>query len=98
MKLVGLFSLATGALYTVVCGTLRNAEHALFTQIWSALISNFDVLLGDRNFGSFATFRCHRGQVSLFYNLARHFTTSLRQAASVSTRVAKRLTAALIAL
>jgi hypothetical protein len=56
MKVVGLFSLATGAVHGLVTGTLHNAEQALFPHLWSALIHGFDVLLGDRNFGSFAVF------------------------------------------
>ena len=56
MKLVGLFSLATGAVHALVTGTLHNNEHALLIHLWSTLASSFDVLLGDRIFGSFATF------------------------------------------
>jgi len=56
MKLVGLFSLATGAIHKVAVGTLRNSEQALFCQLWNALIHGFDLLLGDRGFGSFAMF------------------------------------------
>jgi len=56
MKLVGLFSLATGAVRDLITGSLHNAEQALFPQLWNTLISEFDVLLGDRNFGSFAIF------------------------------------------
>lgn len=56
MKLVGLFSLATGTVQTLITGTLHNAEHALFVHLWSALTAGFDLLLGDRLFGSFATF------------------------------------------
>jgi len=56
MKLVGLFALTTGALQALACGTLRNAEQALFTQLWDPLTRTFDLLLGDRHFGSFATF------------------------------------------
>jgi hypothetical protein len=56
MKLVGLFSLATGAVHALATGTLHNAEHALFVQLWNTLTSDFDLLLGDRNFGSYAIF------------------------------------------
>jgi hypothetical protein len=56
MKLVGLFSLATGAAQALVTGTLHNAEQALFPQLWNTLTSGYDLLLGDRNFGSFAVF------------------------------------------
>lgn len=60
IKLVGLFSLATGAVCTLASGTLHNADHALFIKMWSLLTSNFDLLLGDRNFGSYATFAALR--------------------------------------
>jgi len=60
MKLVGLFSLATGALSCVACGSLHNAEHALFLRMWKTLRSEFDLLLGDRHFGSFAIFAALR--------------------------------------
>jgi hypothetical protein len=56
MKLVGLFSLATGATHALVTGTLHNAEQALFPHLWNTLTSGFDLLLGDRIFGSFAVF------------------------------------------
>lgn len=56
MKLLGLFSLATGAMQSIVTGTLHNNEHALFAHLWSTLTGGFDLLLGDRVFGSFATF------------------------------------------
>jgi hypothetical protein len=60
MKLVGLFSLATGAVHALVTGTLHNAEHTLFWQLWNTLIAGFDLLLGDRNFGSFPIFAALR--------------------------------------
>ncbi len=60
MKLVGLFSLATGAAHALVTGTLHNAEQALFPHLWNTLTSGFDLLLGDRNFGSFAIFAALR--------------------------------------
>jgi hypothetical protein len=56
MKVVGLFSLATGAAHALVTGTLHNAEQALFPHLWNTLTRGFDLLLGDRNFGSFAVF------------------------------------------
>ena len=74
MKMVGLFSLATGAVHTLITGTLHNSDHALFVHLWSAVTAGFDLLLGDRNFGSFATlcalrfsglhgvFRLHQGR------------------------------------
>ena len=56
MKMVGLFSLATGAIHKVATGSLHDSEQALFCQLWSTLINGFDLLLGDRGFGSFAMF------------------------------------------
>ena len=56
MKLLGLFSLATGAAHSLVTGTLYDAEQLLFPHLWSSLTSAFDLLLGDRAFGSFAMF------------------------------------------
>jgi len=56
LKLVGLFSLSTGAICALSHGTLHNAEQTLFLQLWSGLAHGFDLLLGDRHFGSFANF------------------------------------------
>jgi len=84
MKLVGLFSLATGAICTLVSGTLHNAEHALFIQMWSVLTSNFDLLLGDRNFGSYATFAALR-------LCGLHGVFRLHQARKVDWRKGRRL-------
>ncbi|MBI5241024.1 MAG: IS4 family transposase [Elusimicrobia bacterium] len=55
-SLLGLFSLATGAVCDLALGTLRHSELALLPQLWGTLAANFDLLLGDRHFGSFATF------------------------------------------
>ncbi len=56
MKLVAVFSLATGALHGIGTGSLRRSEYALLQVLWPCVQSNFDVLLGDRGFGSFAAF------------------------------------------
>jgi len=56
MKLVALFSLTTGAVHALVTGTLRNGEHALIIRLWDQVTGHFDLLLGDRNFGSYAIF------------------------------------------
>lgn len=55
-NLLGLFSLATGTVCDLALGTLRHSELALLPRLWSTLTANFDLLLGDRHFGSFATF------------------------------------------
>ena len=53
MKVVALFSLASGALLHFASGTLRVHESVLFQQLWRHLKKG-DVLLADRGFCSFA--------------------------------------------
>lgn len=53
MRLVGLFSLATGALISVAYGALTESETALMRTLWP-LLAPGDVLLADRGFSSFA--------------------------------------------
>jgi len=64
MKLVAVFALATGAIHAVASGSLHNAEHAMLPSLWSCLKAGFDLLLGDRNFGSYANF-CTLGRLGL---------------------------------
>ena len=52
LKLVGLFSLATGALLHAVHGPVRVHAAQLFRHLWSHL-THGDVLLADRGFCSF---------------------------------------------
>jgi Transposase DDE domain len=52
MKLVGLFSLKSGALLHFARGTLRMHESQLFRQLWAHL-SQGNIVLGDRAFCSF---------------------------------------------
>jgi hypothetical protein len=52
LKLVGLFSLATGALLHAVHGPLRVHDVQLLRQLWSALTKG-DLVLADRGFCSF---------------------------------------------
>jgi len=52
MKLVGLFSLATGALLEMVKGTLHIHESLLFRELWKLLCKD-DILLSDRGFCSY---------------------------------------------
>jgi hypothetical protein len=52
MKLVGLFSLASGALLHFARGTQYNHDCQLFVQLWPHLFKG-DVVLGDRGFCSF---------------------------------------------
>jgi hypothetical protein len=52
MKLVGLFSLASGALLESASGSLREHETTLFRRLWEKLRGG-DVLLADRGFCSY---------------------------------------------
>jgi Transposase DDE domain len=52
LKLVGLFSLATGALLHAVHGPVRGSEVQRFGRLWDHL-SQGEVLLADRGFCSF---------------------------------------------
>jgi hypothetical protein len=54
LKLVALFSLATGAVLTIVHGGFRDGELTLFRQLWLALKAG-DLLLADRGFSDYAT-------------------------------------------
>jgi hypothetical protein len=53
MKLVGLFSLSSGALLESATGNLRVHESVLFRGLWSKLKKG-DIILGDRGFCSYA--------------------------------------------
>jgi hypothetical protein len=53
MKLVGLFSLASGALLESVSGNLHRHESLLFRELWDKLKKG-DILLADRGFCSYA--------------------------------------------
>lgn len=55
MRLVALFSLATGLILEVAKGTLRNDERSLARSIWH-LLEPGDVLLADRGFCGYADF------------------------------------------
>ena len=54
MKLVGLFSLASGALLDVVMGNLQSHDLRLLRQLWAQLKAG-DILLGDRAYGDYVT-------------------------------------------
>jgi hypothetical protein len=54
MKLVVLFSLASGALLDVVLGSLHHHDLRLFHRLWEALKAG-DILLGDRAYGDYGT-------------------------------------------
>ena len=54
LKLVGVFSLESGALVDYAIGSLHDHESTLFRSLWSRL-SPGDILLGDRAFCSYST-------------------------------------------
>lgn len=55
MKVVGLFSLASGALLDHACDNQHVHEAQLFRQMWKRL-KRGDIILGDRGFCSYSTF------------------------------------------
>lgn len=54
LKLVVLFSLASGALLEVVLGNLHQHDLRLFRRLWECLKAG-DILLGDRAYGDYGT-------------------------------------------
>lgn len=54
LKLVVLFSLASGALLDVVLGSLHQHDLRLFHRLWECLKAG-DILLGDRAYGDYVT-------------------------------------------
>jgi hypothetical protein len=54
LKLVVLFSLASGALLEVVLGNLHQHDLRLFRRLWECLKAG-DILLGDRAYGDYVT-------------------------------------------
>jgi hypothetical protein len=83
LKLVVLFSLASGALLDVVLGNLHQHDLRLFRQLWECLKAG-DILLGDRAYGDYVTLASlPRQDVDV---VAR-----LHQARKVDFRKAKRL-------
>jgi len=54
MKFVGLFSLGTGCLLSVITGNYYQAELSLFRQLWHFLKPG-DILLADRHFSDYGT-------------------------------------------
>jgi hypothetical protein len=61
MKLLALFSLASGAVLQVVMGNSRKHELRLFRQLWDTLKTG-DIILGDRIFGDYATLAALSGR------------------------------------
>lgn len=74
VKVVGVFSMITGALHGYAKGNLSTPERTLFHALWSVIVKTFDLLVGDRGFCSFAdmyflkqagvdsAFRLHQGR------------------------------------
>lgn len=84
MKLAGVFSLATGGIHALVAGNLHDAEQTLLCRLWKTLCNCFDLLLGDRAFGSFAVFAALRC-------CGRHGVFRLHQRRKINWRRGKRL-------
>jgi len=53
MKLVGVFSMATGLWHLLAYGNLHTHERNLFHRLWDEICRRFDLILGDRGFTSF---------------------------------------------
>jgi hypothetical protein len=83
LKLVGLFSLASGALLHAVHGPVRVHEVQLFRQLWSQLTPG-EVGLADRGFCSF-------GCLAALQQLGLDCVVRLHQARSLDFRHGKRL-------
>lgn len=83
MKVVGVFSLASGALETYATGTLHEHESVIFRTLWDRLEKG-DVMLADRGFCSYAALGAlaQRGIDSV---------VRLHQARKVSFREGRRL-------
>jgi hypothetical protein len=61
LKLVGLFSLSSGALLEAATGNLHAHDSTLFRGLWSKLRKG-DIVLADRGFCSYATLAALQGQ------------------------------------
>ena len=83
MRLVGLFSLATGSLLAMRTGPLHDHEQTLWRRLWDMLTPG-DVALGDRGFCSYANFW-------LLGQRCVDSITRLHQARSVGLRILKRV-------
>lgn len=83
LKLVVLFSLASGALLDVVLGNLHQHDLRLFRRLWECLKAG-DILLGDRAYGDYVTLASLPRQ-------GVDVVARLHQARKVDFRKAKRL-------
>src|SRR5215216_4826982 len=83
MKLVGLFSLSSGALLSARTGNLHMAESVLFRGLWDKL-QRGDVLLADRGF-------CSYSAIALLQQKAVDCVMRLHQMRKADFRTGKRL-------
>jgi hypothetical protein len=83
MKLVGLFSLSSGALLSARTGNLHTAESVLFRGLWDKL-QRGDVLLADRGF-------CSYSAIALLKQKAVDSVMRLHQMRKADFRTGKRL-------
>ena len=84
MRLVGIFSLETGALLERASGGYTTtSENALYQQLWSTLKKG-DILVGDRNFGSWGAIASLKaGGVDSLFRLHASRNKDLRQGVSL---------------
>ena len=79
LRLVGVFSLETGALLERAYGPYTTSENALYQQLWPTLKAG-DLLGGDRNFGSWAALASLKLQgVDSFFRLHASRNKDFRQ-------------------
>ena len=83
MKLVGIFSLASGGLEDEATGTLHQHESILLRTLWERLEKG-DLLLGDRGF-------CSSGAMAWLFQRGLDSVLRLHQARKVSFREGRRL-------
>ena len=83
MKLVGIFSLASGGLEDYATGTLHQHESILFRSLWEGLEKG-DLMLGDRGF-------CSYGAMASLFQRGIDSVLRLHQARKVSFREGRRL-------
>ncbi|MEO7318327.1 MAG: IS4 family transposase [Chthoniobacteraceae bacterium] len=83
MKLVGIFSLASGSLEDDATGTLHQHESILFRSLWERLEKG-DLMLGDRGF-------CSYGAMAWLFHRGIDSVMRLHQARKASFREGRRL-------
>jgi hypothetical protein len=84
MRLIGLFSLATGLFTDWATGTWTSHELVLLQCLWDSL-SKGDVLLGDRGFGTWAVLaQCLARQIEGVFRLRGHRRSDWRRGKRLS--------------